>query len=143
MKKLLPFALAVCLASQMAAAHEILMWSPHTTRAEVSSASETATTHEVTVSINPTPAMDRFGAVTYDAKFYPPPGGVPTTAASVSGVGKVATSFTFTLPRPSGDHDSVAAFGTISLTFHTSVDTEDDDPWTNQAVFEVVSNRVR
>ena len=142
MMRLLPFVLVVALA-QWAAAHTTGHWTPHTTRVEVSSASETATTHEVTVSIDPTATMEVFGAVTYDAKLYPPPGGVPTTAASVSGVGKAATSFTFTLPRPSGDHDSVATFGTISLRYHTSVDAEDDDPWGGRAVFEVVSNRVR
>ena len=142
MRLLLPFALAMCLAGQMAAAHDI-HWSPHTTRVEVSSASETATTHEVTVSIDPTPEMDLLAAVTYDARLYPPPGGVPTTAAAVSGVGKAPTSFTFTLPRPSGDHDSVAAFGIIRVVFHTSVDAEDDEPWGRSAFFEVVSNRAR
>ena len=140
MRLLLPFALAMCLASQMAAAHQF-RFAPHTTRVELSSASETATTHEVTVRVDPTMMMEDGGMVTYDARLYPPPGGVPTGASAVAGVGKAASAFTFTLPRPAGDHAVETTFGVIWITFHTSVDAEDDEPWGVEAVFEVVSKR--
>ena len=116
----------------------------HTMRAIVSTASADATTLSVTVHVDPTPLLRYAGWPTYDVTFHPPVGGVATSAAAASGVASgVSTSFTFTVPRPAGDHEERIETGAMTVTLHTSVDSEDDEPQKRHLGFEVVARSDR